>query len=72
MDIVHVIHILPLETPPSTAVDNGRNRNCQFLGFADISKFFGRTREGYAFTCVSDSVHKGDRDGKGRREEGKP
>ena len=32
IDNVYVLHIMPPGAPPSTAVDNGGDRSCQFLG----------------------------------------
>ena len=32
IDNVYVLHIMPLGAPPFTAVDNGGDRSCQFLG----------------------------------------
>ena len=40
---VYVVYILPLGAPPSIALDNGGDGNCQFLGFDHISKLFDST-----------------------------
>ena len=44
IDNVYVLHNMPPGAPPSTAVDNGGDRSCQFLGFARIYKFFAETK----------------------------
>ena len=33
---VYVLHIMPPGAPPSTAVDNGGDRSCQFLGLRPV------------------------------------